>query len=265
MSSRSALLASDRVSVESNENAGFPAEADGLIIEPDGAIQTEVKPARSEARPITQVPTRIATSPTLMSLQVVIVPFATLLLLLTGCSRGERRSSVADTYIPDASSVAFDIEPIKGSSGSQQWTATYTSQGKTAHFRIELGVSHPSKDSSIKSGEGRFVAEAGSDASALLADLQKALEAKNLPKSSGRIANLPFEYANLGDNLSQASGGGFGTKPPGNWTAMKIFIGEGEHEGEMFLNINSTIKKGQFSIKDPDYGDLVLAELAKVL
>jgi hypothetical protein len=46
---------------------------------------------------------------------------------------------------------------------------------------------------------------------------------------------------------------------------MKIFLGEGEQEAEVFLNIDAVGKKGQFSIKDPDYGDLVLAQLARVL
>jgi len=31
------------------------------------------------------------------------------------------------------------------------------------------------------------------------------------------------------------------------------------------LNINPAIKKGQFSIKDEDYGDILVARLASVL
>jgi hypothetical protein len=45
-------------------------------------------------------------------------------------------------------------------------------------------------------------------------------------------------------------------EPPGNWTAIKVFIGEGEQEAELFLNINEVSRKRQFSIKNPDYGDL---------
>jgi hypothetical protein len=36
-------------------------------------------------------------------------------------------------------------------------------------------------------------------------------------------------------------------------------------EGELYLNINPVIKKGQFSSKDADHGDVVLAQLATVL
>ena len=46
---------------------------------------------------------------------------------------------------------------------------------------------------------------------------------------------------------------------------MKIFLGEGESEGEVFLNFNSAVGKAEFSIKASDYGDFVMAELAKVL
>jgi hypothetical protein len=36
-------------------------------------------------------------------------------------------------------------------------------------------------------------------------------------------------------------------------------------EAEVFLNTNTVLGKAEFSIKDPDEGDQVLAELAKVL
>ena len=46
---------------------------------------------------------------------------------------------------------------------------------------------------------------------------------------------------------------------------MKIFIGNGEDEGEVFLNFNPVSRKAQFSEKDIDYGDVVVAKLATVL
>ena len=195
---------------------------------------------------------------------------AAMALFVAGCNRSEPRGSVAEPYLPGDASVAIELEPLQGGEAPQQWIGTYASQGKIARFRIELGPakSSPGKtaaDFSIKSGEGRFIPEAGSDSSVLLNDLQKALQAKTHPLSPLSRTSVPFTYANIGDNLSQAAGGGFSAKPPGNWTALKLFLGQGEHEGEVFLNINPKIKKAQFSMKDPDYGDLVLAELAKVL
>jgi hypothetical protein len=79
------------------------------------------------------------------------------------------------------------------------------------------------------------------------------------------VTTLLFKYVSFGENQSRSLDGGFFTKPPGNWRPGKIFIGHGEQEGEVFLNINPVLKMGEFSIKDPDYGDVVLAQLASVL
>jgi hypothetical protein len=173
-------------------------------------------------------------------------------------------------YLSDPRSVGFDIELQRTDEGSQQWLATYTAKGKTAKFRIELGHAKSIKDNEqvdfdIQSGKGRFIAVPGSDASVLLADLKNALEAKTFPKHSKRVATLPFTFVTFGNNESQSSGAGFSPKPAGHWTPMKIFIGEGEQEGQVFVNLNPVSKKGQFSMKDQDYGDIVLSQLAGVL
>ncbi len=120
-----------------------------------------------------------------MSRLGVICLCATFFLAATGCNLplSEPNGWVAEAYLPDAASVAFDLEPVQLVNGSLQLKATYASQGKTADFSIELGPAKASgsggtRDSPINTGEGRFVAEAESDASILLADLQKALEAR---------------------------------------------------------------------------------------
>ena len=200
---------------------------------------------------------------------------AIVVMMALGCNRAANppasphQGGLVELDVSDSNSIGFDLEPAKGGNGSSQWLATYASQGKTARFRIELGPAQgpdkPAGNTNIKFGKGRFVAEPGSDASALLADLKKALEAKTLPAKVQRSSTLPFAYAILGENNSQASGGGFNENPPGNWTAMKIFLGDGDEEAEVFLNLNPITKKGQFSIKDPDYGDGLLKYLAKVL
>lgn len=194
------------------------------------------------------------------------------LVTMSGCNSPSVRpqEQISEHYVVDPNSVGFDIDPLQDRNSSYQWLATYTSQGKTAKFRIELGSpkaldDKESRDFDIKSGKGRLVAEPGSDASVLLADLKKALEAKTLPTKVQRAGDLPFMYVSFGKNQSQASSGGFNAKPPGNWIPMKIFIGDGDQEGQVFLNLNPVIKKGQFSIKDPDYGDIVVAHLARVL
>jgi hypothetical protein len=195
-----------------------------------------------------------------------------LLFDLTGC-RGHSSAQEVGTvepYISDLHSVGFDISPLPSNDGSRRWLATYSDRNKTAKFTIEIGPSAPMDSeaaASIKmsSGSGDIVAAADSDASTMLLALDKALEAKHVPTHAQRASRLSFTYVILGENNSQASGGGFSVKPPGNWTAMKIFIGDGEDEGEVFLNFNPVSRKAQFSEKDIDYGDTVLAKLATVL
>ena len=54
--------------------------------------------------------------------------------------------------------------------------------------------------------------------------------------------------------------------PPGDWMMVKIFLPKGsDDEGELFLNLNPLLSKGEFSIKDSDYGDYLLKQFAKVL
>jgi len=194
------------------------------------------------------------------------------LLALGACQRpsASAQEEVQEHYLSVPNSVGFDIELQRTNDASQQWLATYASHGKIAKFRIELDQAKSIKEDEpvafdIQSGKGRFVAVVGSDATDLLADLKNALEAKSFPKQFKRVAVLPFTYVTFGNNNSQASDGGFKAKPAVYWTPMKIFIGEGEQEGQVFVNINPVIKKGQFSMKDQGYGDIVLAQLASVL
>jgi len=187
--------------------------------------------------------------------------------LLAGCHAQKRE--IAEVYIPDTNSIGFDIEPALEPNTSV-WIGTYRSQGKTARFRFELGPAtasdYPIPNVRVTSGKGKFTAVNGSEGEVLLNDLKIALEAKKLPTKVTRIAELPFAYVTFGEHQSQTpSDGGFKDNPRGHWTVSKIFIGEGEHECEFFLNFNPVIQKGQFSIKDPDYGDEVIAQLAKVL
>jgi hypothetical protein len=197
-------------------------------------------------------------------------PAAVALVLLPGCNQVTDRGLAVEHHLPDEASVGFDLEPLQSGDGSQQWIGIYNSAGKIARFRIDFGAaeSTPGKaagESAVKSGEGTLIPEPGSDSSVLLVDLQKALRAKTAPKAPLTKTSIPFTYVNVGDNLSQARSGGFNANPPGNWTALKLIFGDGDRESEIFVHINARIKKGQFSMKDPRYGDLALAELAKVL
>jgi hypothetical protein len=195
---------------------------------------------------------------------------AVALWLLPGCNRVADRGVAVEGHAPEVAAVGFDLESLPGSDGSQQWIGTYNASGKMAKFRMDFGAAESTPATTagapgVKSGEGTLLPEPGSDTSVLLADLQKALQAKSAPSRPPTKTSVPFTYVYAGDHLSQASGGGFSANPPGDWTAMRLIFGDGDRQSEILLHINAGAKKGQFSMKDPRYGDLALAELAKAL
>jgi hypothetical protein len=186
--------------------------------------------------------------------------------LCAGCEKQEEQP-IAEPQVPAVgdSWVMFSLRPADGTSPDnvKRYQAAYVADGKTARFDIELTMARPSGQIPVAFTKGKFIAVPNSEASSLLTALQKTLQAKNLPANPVRVAELPFRAVILGDHVSHSPNGGFAVKPPGNWTSIKLFLGDGS--SEVYLNLNPVLGKGEFASKDPDYGDGVLQELAKVL
>jgi hypothetical protein len=172
----------------------------------------------------------------------------------------------AEPLVPDVGEgwVSFDLQgpETEERSDATMFHATYRAEGKVARFDFELNTRPPSADGLEF---GRFIAVPGSDSSVLIRNLKKTLEAKKLPATTQRASELPFAFIVLGNDLSHSIDGGMSPDPRGHWTAMKLFIGHEKDSSEIFLNFNATLHKGEFSIKDADYGDTLLHYLAKVL
>ena len=153
--------------------------------------------------------------------------------------------------------VVCEVKVVGGGSrwGPPQttWVATYTNEGKTAQFRISL----PHK----ALGSGTFSREEKSDTSVLLRDLGKALRGK-VPDKVDQVDELTVTFYVLGDKMSKTEKGSFKGGGQGDWLLVKMFVFH--DEAEFYLNINEKTGKGEFAMKDPDYGDRVLKELAKV-
>jgi hypothetical protein len=184
-----------------------------------------------------------------------------------GC-RHSAPEEADELYFPADGAVGLEIISVQsGGDGSRNWLATYTDESGTTKFHIELdpAANSGNKERSAGSGKGRFRAEAGSNPIPLLTGLKNALQAKRMPSKVQNSDVLPFDYVVLGDNQSRSHEDVFRDKPRGHWTAMKIFLGDGKDEGEVFLNINGIAHQAEFSIKDAAYGDAVLKEMAKVL
>ena len=185
---------------------------------------------------------------------------------LIGC-RPSADASVAD--MPDP--LVFQITETTAATDSLRvFRAVYEQRGTRAEFLIEFRTAEPSDDFPFAISIGTIRRVPSSNASALLADLATALEASEIPASRERVDSLPFEIGLMGTRLSRGpaeSGmlyaGEFASDPPGEWIVGKLFLADGE--GEVFLALNPTIGRGEFIAKDPEYGNIVVRELARVL
>jgi hypothetical protein len=203
--------------------------------------------------------------------------FFALLPFLLGCKpSSDARGSGTDSSVSRAAAedptVMFNLKAVAipaAGPDTQLYDCTYSEGGKAAKFRLQLTLGSPYKDVpkgiSLISAEGKFIAVPGSDNSVLIRDLMTALEAKRSPLNVRRASELPFDAVVLGQNDSRGPDGGLFGKPPGHWTSIKLFLPKGGDDGEVFMNINPVEGKGEFSIKDSDYGDEVVAELARIL
>jgi len=168
----------------------------------------------------------------------------------------------------NTNAVVFDVKVVTGGSrwGPPQttWLARYPptpkgsgvagkKDGKTAQFRIAL----PHK----ALGSGTFSREEKSDTSVLLRDLGKALRGR-VPEKVDQVDELTVTFYVLGDKMTKTEKGSFKGGGKGDWLLVKMFVFH--DEAEFYLNINEKTGKGEFALKDPDYGDRVLKELAKV-
>jgi len=109
---------------------------------------------------------------------------------------------------------------------------------------------------------------ANSDCTAFLAGLAPTLAFKGSLPTPAAANELKVTVTILGTHQSRSAespeiAGAFSASPAGDWTATKLFLADGE--GEVFLNLNATEGIGEFSIKDEDYAETVITELAKIL
>ncbi len=171
---------------------------------------------------------------------------------------------VAEPLVPDVGDgwLSFELQGPEEHGNTTLYHAFYRTEGNVARFDFELNTKPPSADGLEF---GRFIAVPGSDSSVLLRNLKRTLQAKKLPSNTQRASELPFAFIVLGNDLSHGIDGGMSPDPRGHWTAMKLFIGHETDDSEVFLNFNATLHKGEFSIKDAEYGDTLLRYLAGVL
>jgi hypothetical protein len=182
---------------------------------------------------------------------------------------GGRLKPQAGSESDRAHSVSIGMQALIRESG-QAWLCSHESEGHCAVFRLEFDPPYAADTTGtvpLHYGKGRFIRQRESDANALLAELARALDAHDPRPEVRRVDRLEFTYVDFGHELSPATSGGYQTKPAGDWTAMKLFLGENteEDEGQVFFSFNPKSGIAEFLEKDAEYGDIVLDYLSSVL
>ncbi|MCA8986968.1 MAG: hypothetical protein KDA78_04975 [Planctomycetaceae bacterium] len=199
--------------------------------------------------------------------------FRRLFALLTGQHAGNGHSRLHQESLASNQPGSFRIAEVESKDTSEgtliTWRATAAgSSEEDFTFLLELLLKPLKGDFPIAFSTGAIIREPGSDGRQFLREVAQAIESEVAPPvSSERLERLDFDTAILGASLSRQPGnnviaGNFTSSQSGNWIAFKLFLADGE--GEVFLNINPTSGMGEFATKDPEYGEVVLRELASV-
>src|ERR1700750_682554 len=98
------------------------------------------------------------------------------------CKKADKATPGEESYNPVDGAVALEIIPLN-SEGAERWLATFSDGTKTTKFQIELKQTAASSGGQPPVGKGQFVPQVDSDPLPLLAELQKALRAKRMPRS----------------------------------------------------------------------------------
>jgi hypothetical protein len=142
--------------------------------------------------------------------------------------------------------------------------------GTTCRFEIRIGEGTPGGDNQFdfSFAPAAISRRPETDCTGFLHDLAPELGFAGKLPAPQTVERLEESVVILGKNQSRAEenaqiAGAFVAEPPGAWMAMKLFLAAGE--GEVFLNLNEQDGVGEFSLKDEEYGEIVVTELARVL
>jgi len=151
--------------------------------------------------------------------------------------------------------------------GAARYLASAYASRRACRFELQIAVGKPSSGAPFAMAHALLLRRPTADCTEFLRVVAGRLGfVGELPKPRAS-EQLSASLAILGTNQSRVSageiGGIFSSVPSGHWTAMKLFLADGE--GEVFLNIDVQDGVGEFSIKDEDYAAVVVTDLAKIL
>ena len=201
-----------------------------------------------------------------------VFPVVAAFLATSGCRQKAEQSSIAPVPAIPAAAIlapgAFRIKNIEHSrDGSNAYVAA-AGDSDLCQFEIVIGDQKHISGAPFAFSTATLVRRSGADCTEFLQALAPTLGFHGHLPSAPAVANLSVSIAVLGVNQSRdgANGevaGGFVSNPQGPWIVTKLFLADGE--GEVFLNLNPKDGVGEFSLKEEDYADIVVNELAKIL
>ena len=148
------------------------------------------------------------------------------------------------------------------------WTFLECQAEKDAEVILTVGVKSKktSGDVPIAWGEAILIVEDKEAGGTFLSLFGKSFPGKSPSPSDQQYEPKPLriDTAVLGQGLHREPQGGFSGKA-GGWTATKWFPEFDGRSGEIFFNYNLAKRKGEFSEKDAEYADSLLALFAAAL
>jgi hypothetical protein len=176
-------------------------------------------------------------------------------LLLATAACASREDAIADA----SDAVPLTLRAV----GDSIWEVSFGLAGKQTRFRVRPHIKAKSDSSPFAFTSWTLYPVAGSTAGPLLTALAKAHRTADTVSVPPRADSLLVDVALLGVNTARQRDGGFGASNTGAWIAAKIFLADGE--AEVYFNANPRSGDAEFSVKDEEYGPLVLRELARIL
>lgn len=199
----------------------------------------------------------------------VVALFFAALSLLAPDARSQAQLQDADEPAPVTFKIALVAASSAAAAGTRAFLATYGTGDEEAKFIVEFDGSRVKGRSAggaiidfVTFSKGRFLHVTGSRPDAFLRAIAKALEAKTPRLSQERANVLPFDVAFLGDLRGSSQPGGADGWPRGKITT-KLFLADGE--AEVFFNFDPGSGDAEFSMKDEEYGNIVIEQLSKIL
>jgi hypothetical protein len=109
---------------------------------------------------------------------------------------------------------------------------------------------------------GHFRRIGGPNPDLFFAEMANAFEIHAPRRSVDRLETLPFEFIFMGPPAERDPEGGFSDEP-GDWILTKLFVAGGR--AKLFFNFNLVTGEAEFQPKAPEYAEVFVQELSKIL